>query len=705
MDNDELLAKAKEHWESCKTYYDQQYIDSEEDWLFLHGKNQWDDNARRERERDGRVCLTLNQLLPYADQVTNDIKQARLAINVIPVDDKSDPKTAEIRAGIIRNVEKQSRAKSVYGTAALNAIGAGIGWIQIDHDYIDGTFEQEAKLKRILDFKSCMLDPQSEEIDGSDAMYGFKRIDYTKERFEELYPDSPSVSFDGESGENVCIVRYYYKKLTKKTICQIKLIDGSIEVVPKDMLDTLEENNVTYELLAERKYDSYAIYSCLLSGSDVLAEPEEFPSQYIPIIPVYGREVFLDGKREAHSLIRQAKPAQQMYNYWNTTNVEMVALQPKTPWVAPVGSFDSYPDQWETANTLNHAVLEYDPVQDKNGQLLPPPQRQPQVSSNPSLIQGGMSAKEDIRLGLGMPQSNMGERSNAISGKAIGKQQIEGDNATYHFIDNLVASIAQAGRILNEMIPALYSEKQVQRIIGENGDEERVVVNVPYVRDESGYRAARPNEQAHGIFDLSSGKYDIDMDVGASYSSKRQEAADKMTDIVQARPDFMDIAGDLYFEALDMPMSRQIADRIKTRMPPEMLGDDPQAARLQQMTQALDEMQKKVEMYDAALKDKEKNTQFEQSIELRKIQLDQQKLALEAQKTMAEIKKIEAETKGENVEAMSALGNAIQAINERVHDMGATLEVILDAKEREVGATEEPYESSEESMEDENGNS
>jgi hypothetical protein len=98
----------------------------------------------------------------------------------------------------------------------------------------------------------------------------------------------------------------------------------------------------------------------IMNGCEII-ETNEWAGKYIPIVPVYGDEVIIDGKRYLKSLIHDAKDAQRMLNYWRTVSTELVALAPKAPWVGPVGSFATDPN-WATANTRTTSILEYDPV-------------------------------------------------------------------------------------------------------------------------------------------------------------------------------------------------------------------------------------------------------------------------------------------------------------------------------------------------------
>lgn len=667
------LEEVRKEWQNCQDAVKDLYEEAEDDWRFLHGIDQWPESAKKEREKQKRPALTLNQLLPYAQQLVNDIRQARLAIRVSPVDSDADVETAEVLAGVIRNIERQSNAQTVYSTAALHAIGAGMGWIKVDVDYADEmSFDQEISIERVLDFTSVYLDPMAQRIDGSDADYAFIRVDYTKEEFEALYPDREPVSFDDEhsADADICVMEYYKRYYEEVSIYNVRLIDGQPRVITQEQKDAIDEDGtVAYELLAERKTKIPYVKKCVLNGEETPIEEEEFPSKYLPIVPVYGVEAWLNEQREFHSFIRQAKDAQKMYNYWKSASTEFIALQPKAPWTAPVGSFASSPDRWANANTENIAALEYDLVYDENGQRAEPPKREQPIQGSPAMMQEAIGAREDIRLGLGMPQANMGERGAEVSGIAIRNRQIEGDNATFHFMDHLAASITQLGRILVDIIPRIYTEQKVLRIIGENGDEENITVNQGGI---------------NGMYQLGLGKYDIVTDVGASYSSKRQETADKTIELIRARPELADIVGDLLFEALDLPMGKEIAERIKSTMDPALLGDDPQAARLMAMGEAMKALEEQVLNYQAALDDKAKNEQFDQNVQLKELDLKNKDLAIKAQKTAAEIQKMAAETKETNMDAVMALGNVVQSLFEDLTDVKGALEVMIDAKETEV---------------------
>lgn len=682
----EILEEAKERFEEAKTFWSENYRQAEEDYKFLFGFNQWDDAYAAHRKQNGHPCLTLNLLKPYADQVINDIRQARPAIRVSPVDDKADVDTAEIYGGIIRNIERQSKANIAYDTAAVNAISAGLGWIRVKTDYCDPlSFDQEVSIDRVLDFRSVYMDPNSKCLDGSDMEYCFVYVDIPEEEFEELYPDADKDSLDDNwsTEETVRIAEYFYKEYKTYTI--YKTDKG---VVTRQEAELLKESGIDFQIIDQRETVIPTVKWVKMTSNDILEE-NEWPGKYIPIVPVFGVELYNNNKREFHSLIRQGKDAQKLYNWYASFDAEVVALQPKAPWIGPLGSFESTPNKWAMSNNNNYAYLEYDIVYDENGQRVEPPQRQQPYQGSPHITQKLMTARDDIRLALGMPEAVMGQRSNEISGIAVKNRQIEGDNATFHFSDNLATAISHVGCILVDLIPKLYSERKIARIIGTDGTEETVPVNQPYVKDETGIRPARAGEQYQGIYDLKSGKYDVVCDVGPSYSSKRQYAADTLIQVTQAQPELFGVVGDLLFKSLDMPYSQEIADRLRANMDPAILGDDPMAGKLQAASQAMKQLEDQLMTLSAALDDKKKDQKFEQAVKFQELELKRDELQIKAAETQAQIEKIKAETQNINAQALAPVSQAIMDIAGQVQDVGQALDLILTLEEGAGGQSPE----------------
>lgn len=707
----DLIDQINESWNSCEGFFSDLYEYGQEDQEFLYGQGQWDSESLEQRRRQKRPALVLNQLLPFAHQVINDIKKARPAIRVSPVDEKADAETAEIFQGIIRNIERQSSANIAYDTAAMNSVGAGLGWIRITTEYANEmSFDQEIFIERNINFQSIYIDPNSTELDGSDMDYAFVFEDIPKKIYEERYPDAATDGFYvndndwyNQTDDTVRIAEHFYKEMETITIYMVE-VDTPYGVkkntVTKAEYNALIEEGIDVRIVEDkdgnelkRDTEITKIKHCIFNGTEVL-ESTDWLGKYIPIVPVIGEEVWLNGRREFHSLIRQAKDAQRMSNFWKTSEVEVVDIQHKAPVIGATGSFASFPDEWAKANSENLPFLEYDVVYDENGQRVEPPQRQMPPQGSPALTQGAAMAVQDIKNALGMHEASMGQRGNEISGIAVRNRQIYGDNANFHFMDNLSSSIAQVGRILVDLIPKLYNERMVTRILGEDGSEKNVPINQPFIKDEEtgNERPVKQGEKYDGIYKLGAGKYDVVCDVGASYSSKRQELADKLTEIYAANPNIMALTGDIFFDVLDMPRSDEIAKRLQAQMPPEIMGDDPQAAKLKAAAQTMQQMEEQLNTALAALEEKKNNEQFDMRLDAEKAQLERDKFMVEAEKTKADIQKIYADIGKENAETAGIRQDNFAVMEARIQEMGATLEMLLDDIEQDLVEVEPPVE-------------
>ena len=683
--DEELLAKAKKHYETCEEYYKTEYIRGSDDLDFLLGE-QWEEGIKAKRQKEFRPCLTENRLLAFAHQVINDVRQSRPAIGVVPVDNKSDPETAKILRGMIRNIEVQSSADNVYDTAAWTALSSGYGWMRINTKYVDNnSFDQEIELLRVPDFKSVMIDPNSKTMDGSDADYGFISEDMTRDAFKNNYPDANDmVNTGGNIGwcteDTVRVCEYFYKEYEEKTIYLLE--DGSVvEEVPQGQ-----------EAIDSRTVRIPSVKWCKFTGDEIL-EKTDWLGQYIPLVPVYGEEVWQDNRRKCFSLISQAKDPQRRYNYWLTASTEIIALQPKAPFIGVAGQFATDGNKWANANNETYAYLQYDPVELPDGTFATvPPQRQNPPVGSPAMFQEMMAAADGIKSTLGMFNASLGQSGNETSGKAILARQAEGDNATFHFVDNLQSSIRQVGRILIDLIPKIYTGPRIVRIIGEDDSKLSVPINQASVRGEGGNRLPieQPGQIPDAFYDINVGKYDVVATVGASYATKRQETANMLQAVLQAAPETFAVLGDIFFKNLDIAESDIIVERLRKLNPAMNDDEDPQAAQLQQAGQMIEGMQQQLAQMDAALNEKRQKDSAETAAEIQKTQAEIAKIEAETTKIQAEVAAAMAQTAGITPEAMQEIVNTIAQLEEQSRDTADAVEIILSAAEGQVPAQEIP---------------
>jgi|LakMenEpi09Nov12_1017454.scaffolds.fasta_scaffold00488_4 hypothetical protein len=594
-----FIDEALELYEKALEHHDENFKAYRDDIAFSLLEEQWPEKIRKDREREARPCLTINKLAPMGRNVVNDARKNKPGIQVHPVDDGSDPDTAEVFNGIIRNIEQSSGAMGAYVTAFESSVFGGFGYFKINTKYAnDDTFDQDIVLERIANTLSVVPDCYSQTLDSSDWNFCFVTEVMTKKQFKKQYPKAEQIDFSSDAwkragapwseGDTVQVAEYWVREPSRRKI--VLLSDSSVMDLKayEDQKDQLALNGI--EAKAEREVASHKVTQYVISGAEVL-ETIPWAGVYIPIVPVYGSEITLEGKRYFRSLIRSAKDSQQMFNYWRTTSTEMVAMAPKTPFIGRKGAFETDAAKWATANTQNHAYIEYDGPEQ--------PARQPFVGVPAGMIQEALNASDDIKATMGIYDASLGARSNETSGKAIVARQMEADTSTFHFIDNLGNAISHAGRILVDLIPKVYSVPRIVRIVGKDGDTDMKPINQPVMERQKDPETGEVQE-IQRTYDLTVGRYDLTVSAGPSFASMRQEAATQMMELIRSYPDAAPLIGDLLVKNLDWPGAEEIAERLKNAMGPAA-GDQAENPQAQQAAQQMQQMQQVIQSLNQQL--------------------------------------------------------------------------------------------------------
>jgi hypothetical protein len=435
---------------------------------------------------NARPCLTINKLPQHVRQVTNDQRQNRPSGKVIPADDHADIEVAEIFNGMVRHIEYISDADVAYDTACENQVSYGEGYIRILTEYCDeNTFDQDIKIGRVRNSFSVYMDPTIQDPTGADAKWCFVTEDITKEEYARMYPDSAPITTLQTLGvgdqnlsqwlteDTVRIADYYYVDYDRATL---NLYPGNVTAF-EGTLEDKQLKEIYGKPKKSRESDRVKIKYCKINGYEILEE-RDWAGKYIPVVRIVGNEFEVDGRLYVSGLVRNAKDAQRMYNYWVSQEAEMLALAPKAPFIGYGGQFEGYENQWKTANTTNWPYLEVNPdVTDGQGAVLPLPARaQPPMASS-GLLQAKAGASEDIKASTGQYNASLGMGSNERSGKAILARQREGDVGTYHYGDNLARGVRHIVRQLVDLIPKVYDTQRVARIIGVDGETDMVKLN------------------------------------------------------------------------------------------------------------------------------------------------------------------------------------------------------------------------------------
>jgi hypothetical protein len=614
MNKKDIIAAARQRMDEASASDIDNRDRAQDDLRYLIG-DQWPEEVRTEREGEGKPCLTINRLPQFVRQVTGQIRQMNPAVRVVAADSAASDEVAEIYAGLIKQIEYKSDAATIYEGAAESAAACSIGHWRIRADYADGmTFDQEILIERIHNPFAVFWDPLAKDPTRRDARYCFITEDVAKEDFRAQYPDADMSDVTAENqmdairqwitAETVTVAEYFWIEQEEKEIALLpsgQVLEGPF---PKGV-----------EFPKKRKVKLPRVKWAKVTFNEVLEGPIDVPCSYIPVVAVTGEEWHLGEELYRSSVIRFAKDPQQLYNFARSSMAEIMALQPKAPYMVTTKQINGLETIWNEANAKNRPYLPYHP-----DQAAPPPQRVPPPIASQAVGLEVQMAAEDMKGTTGIYDASLGAQSNEKSGVAIRERKMEAQTNTSVYADNMVKAITQTGKILCSMIPKVYDTRRIVRILGEDDQEKQVIIN----------ELVMQNGMAYPVNDLTVGKYDVRISVGPSYETKRQEASEGMMAFLQAVPQAGPVVADLIAKMQDWPEADRVAERLRKMLPPGMAEDQEQTPEAQQ----------------AAMMAQQQQAQ--------QMQAQQAAMQMEQAKIEAEIRKAQAEAVEAEADAMKA---------------------------------------------------
>jgi Phage P22-like portal protein len=659
-ENLDFVRKAVSRYERAFDKERQNITQALEDLEFRIGE-QWPSHVRREREVDHRPCLTVNKIPTYVRQITGDIRLMRPSIKVVPVDSRGDPDTAEVLGGLIRYIENRSDAQHAYVTGADSQVAAGIGHWRVLTEYAgDTTFDQEIRISTVADGVGVVWDPDSILPNKEDARCCFVPVDLSHDEFKERYPDAPiedfSLTLEGRAAlldgwfadDFVRVCEYWERRPETRTLAMLP--NGAIDDITEqpERLAQLKKQGARIE---ER--ESHCVYRSVISSCHLLEPAKKWPGRYIPIVPVFGEEVQVGRRTVRHGIIRYLKEPQQAYNYFRSAETEAIALQPKAPWLVTDKNIEDNEDMWLTANTRNFPYLLYKPDQ-KNGMAVP--QRINARMDTSGMVEGLQISRDEMKEVTGIYDAALGQKSNETSGKAIMARQQESDVGSYVYVENFSRAIKHTGRILLDLIPHIYDAARTIRIVGEDGKVDIVNINQQLAIDMI-------------LNDVTVAAYDVVLDQGPSYATKREEAREGMLTFLQQAPSAAPVVLDLIANAQDWPNADKFSKRLKTLLPPNI-----QQMEAEESGEAPPPVQPSPEQMEM---------QFEQQklqVEQQKVQVDQYKVNADLTKAEMSLAEKQMELRARGIEAFgpndvqTLFGQAVVTLSGLATALGAVVE-------------------------------
>ena len=581
MEKDEdaaILERARKRFDLCISSEAENRTNALKDLKFKAG-DQWDASIAAQRNNDHRPCITVNKIPTFVNQVTNEQRINRPSINVSPVGDRSDPEVAKMYRGLIRFFERESHADLAYDTAFDSAASIGWGYLRMGTEFVSPeTFDQTITITRIRNTLTVYMDPMAQQPDAADAKYCFITELIPREEFAEMYPDADPMSWTESAigdtfknwvqDKNIRIAEYF--EITHDDRTLISLSNGHVgwkDELSDDVKDDIASGRI--EVMAERDSSVPAVKWYKHTATQIL-DRGDWAGKWLPVPRVIGNEVDIEGKVTLSGIIRSAVEPQRLFNYAHTSMVEVIALQPKAPYIGAEGQFEGHEDKWQNANIKSYPYLEYNPVA-LQGQVLSAPQRQPPPQASSGWQQLNEAFAQDMMATTGIRfDATLQERVVDESGRALRELRRSSDTGTLHYYDNLCRTLKHVGEMFIDLIPKVIDTRRMVTILREDDTEEQVMIDPNAEKPYAKGRHPLTNKVLK-IFNPTIGKYGVTVTIGPSYASKRIESAESMMDFVRAMPQTAQLVADLIAKNQDWPEAEQFAARLAKALPPGLL--------------------------------------------------------------------------------------------------------------------------------------
>jgi hypothetical protein len=530
-------------------------------FVFVPG-SQWDDKetkARRNRPR-----FEINKIAVPVNQAIGDQRQNRISVKVRAAKGQASKEIADVLSGLIRNIETASHFKDIKDIAFKEMVSGGMGAWCVTTGYADDqSFDQEIFLKSIRSAASSVYyDPSSTDELKRDANWIMVTEDIDKETFKARWPDATAGNLSApgsnsaqawQTRDTVRIADYWTKV---PCVVEIALMsDGKVIELTKEskmVLDELAEQGIT--VLKTRKKPTHKIVMYKISGSEILDGPKDWAGQYIPVVPIFGYNIWINGQHYYQGMVRAARDPQRVYNYATSQMIETSALSPKDPIWATAKQMKGHELQMANYNVSNTPFMLYNHDPDAPGA----PQRTGAPALQTALVQQVQQADMDVQSTTGQFQPSIGDVQPGQSGRAILALQRQGNASTHELNDNLTKAVEYTSQILIDLIPRIYDTERQISILGDDGASGSIVINQT-VRDETTGKDVI-------ITDLSLGKYDVVSTAGPSYATQRTEGLNFLTKLAETSPIFATIATDLMASSVDFPFAEELTHRIRKTM-------------------------------------------------------------------------------------------------------------------------------------------
>lgn len=686
---DPRVAEALRQFQICENYWDYPYREAGIDHAyFVGGELQWDREIRQRLTGAKRPALTFNQLQQFVFGVVNEQKQNPSEAQVNAEANGATEDIARVLQDIVRKTRTKSHAKPSI-TALRDMVVGGIGFWELGTEYVNQkSHKQHIIWKPVEGWSSVYLDPMGEFPTFHNANYGFKFKDISREQFKRDFPgkvattswDPFNTSLTGWIGQNhIRICEHWYAEYTKRTL--VGMQDGTDkfldELKPGIDLPLMDEKG-EFAQIREEQYRR--VFMQVISAAEVLKEPVEWMTQYIPIIPCMGEKDVVEGRVHIFGMIRAARDPQVSANYMRNHLIEAIGRASKAQYLMDPKHTEDFEEFYENANVENRFFLPAH-LLDDNGQQLGQP-----IPINPNTpvdqIQLAVNLQDtSLQQSMGSYGPTGGQRGTGVeSAEAILARQVPGDRANFRYTDAYNESLKYACLQTLAMIPIVMDVPQVVQL--EGLDRKPYKAAVYNSQQQPDVQSVQLANGIQGLFDLSRGDYGVEVSVGPSYETKRAETQKSLAALAQSlgnMPDELRIIIPHWIRSMDFPGHEELADQLTPQAIKAQQGDPAAAAQQAQMQlqQAEAQMQHMAQMIQELTFEKKAdqtkalaNAHVEKGWQMVEMEKTRQANQVKLVQTQADLTKTAAQLSHDGAKAL--LGHEIGRIQQdkdHLHDL------------------------------------
>lgn len=499
-----------------------------------------------------KPMLEVNKIMLALIRIYNEYRNNRITVNFVSKNGDEYDRLAETCNGLYRADEQDSSADEAYDNAFEEAAAGGFGAWRLRTEYEDDEDDEDERqricIEPIFDADSCVFfDVDAKRQDKSDAKHCWVLTGMSRQAYIDEWDDDPTqwpkevgqVEFDWNAPDLVYVAEYYRVEEKRETIRIYQTIagdeerytDADFEADPE--LEAMLAAVGTVEVRTKR-VKRRRVRKCIMSGGGILDDCGYIVGKYIPVIPVYGKRWFIDGIERFMGHVRLAKDSARLKNMQITQLAEISAKSSVQKPIMHPEEVAGHQVMWSEDNIRDYPYLLRNPVEDREGN---PVYGAPIQYTQPPAIPPAMAAllqltETDMAEILGSGQQADKMVSN-ISGKAVEMIQQRLDMQTFIYMSNMAKAMRRCGEVWLSMAKDVYVEEGRKMKTVDNMEQVSSTILMQPVVGEGG--------EVEYENDISEAQFDVAVDVGPSFTSRRDATVRALTGMMQVTSDPQDI--------------------------------------------------------------------------------------------------------------------------------------------------------------------